>query len=156
MPAGMHDTRVLRTIRHIVLFLNRESVNVGAYRYYRDDWKIRAHTPELRVIQQIGRDVDVMALYRYYTQTKSFFFEDRYASSDPTMNPTPYLTDDPKMSAFDSHTFEGKVGVLGDAINLDGTWAGARFEGILEYVIQHNRFGNAIIAHVALTVPFDY
>ncbi|HEV7555968.1 MAG TPA: DUF3570 domain-containing protein [Kofleriaceae bacterium] len=129
---------------------------IGAYRYYRDSWKIRAQTPELRAIQQVGRDIDVALLYRYYTQTQSFFFEQRYASSDPTMNPTPYLTDDPKMSAFDSHTFEGKVGVLGDAINLDGMWAGARFEAILDYVIQHNRFGNAIIAHVALTVPFDY
>ena len=27
---------------------------------------------------------------------------------------------------------------------------------ILEYVVQHNRFGNAVIAQAALTVPFDY
>jgi hypothetical protein len=51
---------------------------------------------------------------------------------------------------------EAKLGVLGDAFALDGKWAAARFEGILQYIIQHNRFGNAVEAHVALTVPFDY
>ena len=60
------------------------------------------------------------------------------------------------MSAFDGHTFEAKLGFLGEALSFDGVWAGARFEGILEYVIQHNSFGNAIIAHAALTVPFNY
>jgi hypothetical protein len=24
------------------------------------------------------------------------------------------------------------------------------------YIIQHNRFGNAVEAHVAVTVPFEY
>ena len=45
---------------------------------------------------------------------------------------------------------------LGEAFELGGRWAGARFEGILEYVIQNNRFGNAIIAQLAVTLPFDY
>ena len=39
---------------------------------------------------------------------------------------------------------------------LGGRWAAARFEGILQDIVQHHRFGNANIAHVALTVPFDY
>jgi len=46
--------------------------------------------------------------------------------------------------------------VLGDAVSLPGMWAAARFEGILEYSIQNNRFGNAVIAHLALTLPFAY
>jgi hypothetical protein len=60
------------------------------------------------------------------------------------------------MSPFDSHLLEAKLGILGDVFGLDGRWAGARIEGILEYIVQHNRFGNALVAHAALTVPFDY
>jgi hypothetical protein len=129
---------------------------VAAYRYYRDDWKIRAHTPELRIIQQVGSVADASVRYRYYTQTAAFFYERRYGSSNPAMNATPYFTDDPKMSPFTGHILEAKLGVNGEAFELGGKWGGARFEGVLEYILQHNRFGNAVVAHVAITVPFDY
>ena len=66
----------------------------------------------------------------------------------------PYLTDDPKLSAFDSETLSAKFDVAGTVFGLHGRWAAARGEVIVEYVVQHNRFGNAGIAHVALTVPF--
>jgi len=126
---------------------------IGAFRFYRDDWQIRSYTPELRVVQLLGEDnnLDVTLGYRYYTQTHAYFYEKRYPT---TMEP--FLSDDPKMSAFDGHTVEGKVGVRGDAFGIGGTWAGARLEGVFDYVVQHNRFGNAIIAHVALTLPFEY
>jgi hypothetical protein len=131
-----------------------ETTLIGAYRYYHDDWKISAHTPELRIVQQAGRDTDATLAYRYYTQTASFFFQPKYP--DPLTMPVLYYTDDPKMTAFDSHMVEAKLGVLGRAFDLDGMWGRARFEAILEYVVQHNRFGNAGVAHVAVTVPFDY
>ena len=127
---------------------------IAAYRYYRDNWSIRAQTPELRIVQAVGKDADAAIGYRYYTQTESFFYEPRYPAVDP--NQITYLTDDPKMSAFTGHVMEAKLGVLGEAFELTGKWAGARFEGILEYIIQNNRFGNAVVAHVALTVPFEY
>jgi hypothetical protein len=124
---------------------------IAAYRYYWDSWNINAHPPELRVIQQIGRNIDAAFRYRYYTQDASFFWERRY-----TTPMRPYLTDDPKMSPFTGHILETKLGVLGDTFGLDGRWAGARFEGILEYVIQNNRYGNAVVAHAALSIPFEY
>ncbi len=127
---------------------------IGAYRYYHDSWQIGAHTPELRIIQEVGRTVDASLKYRFYTQSAASFYKERYPTTDPTMEP--YLSDDVKLSKFTSHTIEAKLGVLGETFDLGGRWAGARFEGILEYVVQHNRFGNAIIAHVALTIPFDY
>ena len=128
---------------------------IAAYRYYHDDWNIDAHTPELRIVQQVGLSADASFRYRYYTQTGAFFYAKRYA--DPTMDPSvKFLTDDPKMSPFDSHILEAKLGILGQAFALEDNWAKARFEGILEYIVQHNRFGNAIEAHVALTIPFDY
>jgi hypothetical protein len=126
---------------------------IGAYRYYWDSWGIHAHTPELRIVQEVGEHADASVRYRYYTQDAAFFWAKFYAP--PTMT-RPYLTDDPKMSAFDGDLMEAKLGVFGEAFGLDGRWAGARFEGILDYIIQHNRFGNAVEAHVALTLPFSY
>lgn len=127
---------------------------IGAYRYYHDDWHIRAHTPEIRIIQEVGKLADASIRYRYYHQTGSFFYADRYPALD--MNTINYVTDDPKMSAYSGHTMEAKLGVLGEEFGLTGNWAGARFEGVLEYIIQHNRFGDAVVAHVALSLPFSY
>lgn len=137
------------------LFVPRtQTTLIAAYRFYHDDWKITAHTPELRIVQQVGVDADATFAYRYYTQSAAFFWERKYP--DPAVMPLPYYTDDPKMTAFDSHLLEAKLGVLGEEFGLKGRWAATRFEGILEYVVQHNAFGNAGVAHVAVTVPFDY
>lgn len=128
-----------------------ETTVIAAYRYYRDSWKVHGHTPELRVVQQVGDVADATARYRYHTQDGAFFFRDRYASAEEML-----VSDDIKLSTFTTHTMEAKLGILGEAFGLEGTWAGARFEGVLQYVVQYNRFGNAIIAHFALTVPFEY
>jgi hypothetical protein len=127
---------------------------VAAYRYYRDTWKVHAHTPELRLVQEVGASADATFGYRHYRQDGAYFFRDRYPADDAEM--TRFVSDDVKLSTFTGHTLEAKLGVRGDAFELTGSWAGARFEGILEYAVQHNRFGNAVIAHVALTLPFEY
>jgi hypothetical protein len=127
---------------------------VGAYRYYWDDWDIHAHTPEIRLIQEVGSSVDASFRYRYYKQDAAFFYEKPYP--DQSVQMSQYLTDDPKMTAFDGHLMEAKLGMMGETFGLTGRWAGARFEGILEYIIQNNRFGNAVVAHASLTVPFEY
>ncbi len=127
---------------------------IGAYRFYRDNWDINAHTPEVRIIQEVGRTADASVRYRYHSQDKAQFYRDRYSTTDIAVNR--YLSDDVKLDAFTGHMFEAKLGIAGEAFGMSGRWAGARFEGILEYVRQHNRFGNAVIAHVALTVPFEY
>ncbi|TMQ11017.1 MAG: DUF3570 domain-containing protein [Deltaproteobacteria bacterium] len=127
---------------------------IGAYRYYRDSWQVHAHTPELRIVQEAGHDIDAAVRLRYYTQDGAYFFRNRYPADDAAM--TQFVTDDVKLSSFSSYTVEGKLGVMGGAFELGGRWAATRFEGIIEYAVQHNRFGNAVIAHVAVTIPFDY
>jgi hypothetical protein len=127
---------------------------IGAYRYYRDTWQVHAHTPEIRILQEAGRSADAAVRFRYYRQDGAYFFRDRYPADDAAM--TQYVSDDVKLSDFTGYTMEAKLGVIGEAFHLGGLWAGARFEGILEYAVQHNRFGNAVIAHVALTIPFEY
>lgn len=128
---------------------------VGSYRFYRDSWKIHAHTPELRVIQQVGAAIDATLRYRLHVQTKrAYFYKERYLERD--VMELGFLSDDVKLSKFSGHTVEAKLGVLGEAFQLPERWAGARLEVILQYVIQNNRFGNAIVAHAALTIPFVY
>jgi hypothetical protein len=129
---------------------------IGLYRYYRDDWGVVGHTPELRIVQEIGSSIDAALRLRYHRQSAADFYQDRYAQSDSTVQM--YVSDDVKLSTFGSETIEAKLGVLGETFDLGGRWAGARFEGLLQYTVQGNRFGNAIVAHFALTVPFggDY
>jgi hypothetical protein len=140
------------SVRHF--FPASQTTLVAAYRFYWDDWHIHAHTPEIRLIQEVGLHADASFMYRYYRQTAAYFYKPFYP--DPMTLAKPFVTDDPKMSPFDGHTLEAKLGVFGEAFGLSGRWAGARFEGILEYIIQHNSFGNAVVAHVALTLPLDY
>lgn len=127
---------------------------IGAYRYYRDSWKVHAHTPELRLVQEVGSAADATLGYRYYSQDGAYFYHDSYPADDVAM--TQYVSDDVKLASFTGHTITAKLGIFGEAFQLGGRWAGARFEGILEYAVQHNRFGNAVIAHFALTFPFAY
>ncbi|MEJ7604508.1 MAG: DUF3570 domain-containing protein [Kofleriaceae bacterium] len=143
-------------LRHAVAISGRyqlptETTLIGVYRYYRDDWKIHGHTPELRVVQEVGDTIDASLRYRYHTQNKAYFYEDRYVEEDPD-----YRSDDVKLSKLTTHTLEGKLGLRGETFGLAGRWAAARLEGILQYIIQQNRFGNAIAAQLALTVPFEY
>ncbi len=134
-------------------FPKTETTIIGSYRFYRDSWKVHGHTPELRLIQQVADVADASFRYRYHTQDGAFFFRDRYDTADGVMS---FVSDDVKLSSTSTHTIEAKLGILGSAFELEGKWGAARFEGVLQYVVQYNRFGNAIVAHVGLTVPFDY
>ena len=80
----------------------------------------------------------IIPAYRYYRQTASYFYEPRYGVIDTTQ--VHYITDDPKMSAFDGELMEAKLGIYGSEFDLTGNWAAARFEGILTYIVQNNRF----------------
>ncbi len=124
---------------------------IGAYRYYRDTWKVHAHTPELRIVQEISDVADASVRYRYYTQDGAFFYRERYASADEM-----FVSDDIKLSTTSTQLMEAKLGIYGAAFGLEGRWARARFEGVLQYILQYNRFGNAIVAHLGITVPLSY
>lgn len=121
---------------------------IAGYRLYADDWGMRAHTPELRLVQELRPALDVHARYRFHWQNQAFFYEDIYNTI------APYLTSDVKLSAFTTHTFgielESALAHFGGV----GMLADARVELVLEYVVQRNHLGNAVVVQTALAMPF--
>ena len=124
---------------------------IATGRFYTDDWGIRAYTPELRVLQDVGSEDVVFGLrYRFHTQTAADFYRSVYPVAGVT-----YFTDDPKLSSFRSHTLGARLEVAGAALGFEGKLGSLRGELVIEYLVQDNRFGNAGIAHAALTYPLD-
>lgn len=125
---------------------------IGTYRYYFDTWDIAAHTPELRAIQDVNDVAWFTARYRYHTQSKAYFFEDRYP--DGVIPELP--SDDQKLSSFTSHTMGAQLEVAGEALGLTDRLGATRAQIVIEYIVQSTAFGNAVVAHAALTVPIEY
>jgi hypothetical protein len=127
------------------------TTGIGSYRFYTDDWGVRAHTLEVRALQELG-PVEVGARYRLHSQIAADFFRDSY----PMLALDDFISDDQKLSDFSSHTVGARVAAPLGAVGFGGTLADARAELVVEIIDQNNRFGRAGVAHVALTVPFAY
>ena len=124
------------------------------YRYYADDWGIRAHALDARVHIRATRNLLFRLRYRYYTQSAAFFFsEDGNYPADAV-----YRTADPKVSKFLSHTPGAQVALKLDRVAeaveglhfLRGAWVMATYN----HIFQTNRFGNARLGSLALSLPF--
>lgn len=155
-PERVPDTR----LRHAMYGSVRAHVPtssttiIAGYRFYIDDWGIKAHTPEVRVVQEVGDDIVVHGRFRYYRQTAADFFKTIYDSNDPDVEP--FLTDDIKLSGFTGRTVGVKVDTSLGALGIRGDLARVRADVVLEHVTQNNRFGNAIVGMFGVTVPFEY
>lgn len=123
---------------------------IGSYRFYADSWGILASTPEVRIVQPLGDLLEAGVRYRFHHQGAADFYKPMYTQEEA------YVTDDEKLSSFTTQTIEGRFAVLGEAFGLCGDWAEARGEVLVQYIDQNNRFGNAIAAQLALTLPFTY
>jgi hypothetical protein len=122
------------------------------YRSYFDDWELGAVNPEVRLYQEIGDAVTLRARYRFYGQTRSFFWR----PTDMFMSDDPFVTADPKMAAFASHLLGFRALVqLGF---LSGTplsfLSRGYFDLSFDYLWQGSRFGDAVIAQSGLHIPF--
>jgi hypothetical protein len=122
----------------------------GGYRFYRDDWGIQAHAPEVRITQEIVPRLDLRLRYRYYRQTSADFAQEVYD------RPQAFVTDDPKLAGFSGHSLGAQLGSDLSVLGIGGTMARARIEALFEYVTQTSRFGNAVVGQFALTVPMEY
>ncbi|APR85125.1 Hypothetical protein A7982_10474 [Minicystis rosea] len=75
----------------------------GFYRFYVDDWGIRAHTMELELYQRIASWVYARANYRFHKQTAPTFFTTR-ATPNFTL-----ATADSDLADLDAHTAGFKI-----------------------------------------------
>jgi hypothetical protein len=122
------------------------------YRSYFDDWELGAVNPEVRLYQEIGDAVTLRARYRFYAQTRSFFWRpvDMFTSEDP------FVTADPKMAAFSSHLLGFRAVVQLEFLSGSPLSFLSRgyFDLSFDYLWQGSRFGDAVIAQSGLHVPF--
>jgi hypothetical protein len=137
----------------LALFVPETRSSIQAlYRAYVDDWSIAAITPEARFYQELGDRVTIRLRYRFYTQTRSYFYRlpEQYRGSDE------FVTADPKMSSFHSHLMGMHARV--ELEFLGGTPLEWLRDGNVwlsfDYLFQTHRFGNAVIAQAAISVPF--
>lgn len=122
------------------------------YRVYFDEWSVAAITPEVRFYQELGDALTVRLRYRYYAQTRSFF----YALPEMYGPDAEFVTADPKMSEFDSHLFgvharlelDFLAGSFLDFLSRGQFWMS------FDYWLQTSRFGDGVIAQSAFSVPF--
>lgn len=156
-PERVPDRRLRQamasTLRYYV-----ESTNtavIASYRYYLDDWGIRAHAPEMRTVQELLEgDVELHLNYRYYRQRRADFYEEVYDSGD--MEIEPYLTADSKLGDVRTHNAGFKLACRLRRFGVGGSWGDVRVEGLFQYLKQNTHYGDAVISQLAMTFPIDY
>lgn len=133
------------------------------YSLYFDDWNQRGHTPELRVHVRPARHLRIRARYGYYKQTAAFFYraDGQYVDgADRCTRAAPgnCATADVKAMPWDAHTpglqltwgFDGVAARHREARWLEGGF----IELTYDHYFQDNRFGNARIGSIALSLAF--
>jgi hypothetical protein len=157
--AALGETHPRTRLRHTVtgrlkahIRQTRTTVQLR-YRAYLDSWDIAAINPEVRVYQQLTRHLNLRLRYRFYRQTRSFFYEDDDEAYSPN---AVFFTNDPKMSAFHSHEVGTQLR-LGFGF-LEGTaldrLRGGRLDLSFNYMWRTSSFGDAVTAQVGVSVPF--
>ena len=123
---------------------------IAGYRLYADDWDVIGHTPDIRLVQEVVDQFDLHLRYRYHRQNQASFFRQVYDA------PSLFFTDDVKLSAFDSHTFTLKLDTALSNLGLTGRMGEARVDLLVSYVIQNNRYGDAVVAQFGMEIPLQY
>lgn len=80
-------------------FLSDRFIFRTFYRYYMDDWGLKAHTAELETAVKITPFMSISPFYRYYTQTGIDYFAGYKLHSKADT----YYSSDYDLSKFDSH-----------------------------------------------------
>jgi hypothetical protein len=105
-----HHTVLLRWNHHIE---SQQSTVRSSYRYFSDNWGIKAHTVGLEYVQPFAQGWSVTPMLRVYSQSAANFYIDAGPSDFP-FPPNPpddaiVFSEDQRLSAFGAHTFGLKV-----------------------------------------------
>ncbi len=88
-----------------------------SYRYYRDDWGVRAHTLDTRYRWELGGGLHLEPRWRHHTQSAADFWRG-WLVEGPDWNstnhsgPHPALSADPRLAAFKADTIGLKAGLI--------------------------------------------
>jgi hypothetical protein len=98
VPEQRPDVRSRRAIllKHAHYFENANGALKTTFRYYWDDWAIRAYTLDLLYDKHVGPNWIVSPQLRLYTQSAASFFAYEFAA------PQAFMSSDYRLSAFDS------------------------------------------------------
>jgi hypothetical protein len=133
IPTFANDTRpdhrntfawITRYRRHIA---SPDATLQADYRFYRDDWGIRAHTLEVAWHQSLGEGWSLRPALRYYTQSAADFYTPVIPLPQPEI-----LSSDQRLAAFG-----GLSPSLRAELRLVNGW---RFEGTVGYIENASRF----------------
>lgn len=110
------DTRLRTSLYWQNKVMLKDDVLDVAYRFYRDDWGVRAHTLDLRYRVEIGAGVHVEPQLRTYRQTAADFWrgwlvDGRDWNSGTQSTPLAAASADPRLAAFHALTLGLKLGV---------------------------------------------
>jgi hypothetical protein len=132
------------------------------YRFYADDWGIKAHSIDARVHFRVARYVRMRLRYRYYTQNEAFFWREDMMYEESPLPCTPdtpqgCASADPKLDDWLSHTPGAQI-----TWELDGLarrpglgWlANGWIQATYNHVFQTNRFGNARLGSLAFSLAW--
>ena len=101
------DSRVRQAVYwKTVVHLPSDVIHL-TYRYYWDDWSIKAHTAEIKYRFNIGDHFYLMPNYRYYQQSGASFFKYSLLSGEPLPN---YASADLRLAPMYSTTSGLKLG----------------------------------------------
>jgi hypothetical protein len=110
---GMMVTELLPRLRHrhalaarLAQALPWRGVLKGSYRFYVDDWGIRAHSIEAQLYQRAGRYVWMRVNYRVHHQTAASFWTAEVPDDEAR-----FRTADSDLQRFVSQTFGGMISV---------------------------------------------
>jgi Protein of unknown function (DUF3570) len=104
----------------------------GQYRYFWDNWDIKAHTLEAGYSRYLGQSFLADGFIRYYTQTAALFY------SDNAQNETTYVSRNRQLSNFDNIVVGGKLTF--DWKNQPGKYDLKANAGLELYNIKYKNF----------------
>ena len=104
VPERYPDSRASQAaaVSSIVYLGNRDSLRLY-YRFYSDDWDIRAHTVEAGYTHHYSKDVLAEYRLRYYTQSDASFYSDNFSGIQQ------YMARDKELSTFNSYSMGFKI-----------------------------------------------
>jgi len=123
-------------------------------------WNVRSHTVEGRVYKTLGRDVEVRATYRFYSQGSAAFWCDPAGAaamgSSCYTNAMLYTTD-PKLTPVSTQYLEGKI--YWDATRwrdtpFAGWFSAGTFELSYGYYWESTSYVGAHVLQAGYTIPY--